>query len=208
MKPTPLRRRARLRAHTPLLRTTPLRRTESFGATDSQRAAVAGRPCIVCGATQRVDPMHVIPRSLGGCGDQLCIVPACRRCHRTYDTGELDLLPYLEPAWRAQLAHAVRHVGLIGALRRISGEGSATHDRRATMTSMAVTTKKLDVHIGDVVEIEGRRYDVVSDKEDGVTLEPAITKTVAEIHAEHGERQLSREEFEELVGEVPTDGEG
>ncbi len=44
------------------------------------------------------------------------------------------------------------------------------------MTSMAVTTKKLDVHIGDVVEIEGRRYDVVSDKEGGVTLEPAITR--------------------------------
>ena len=86
--------------------------------------------------------------------------------------------------------------------------GSATRDRRATMTSMAVTTKKLDVHIGDVVEIEGRRYDVISDKEGGVTLEPAITKTVAEIHAEHGERQLSSEEFEELFGEIPADGEG
>jgi hypothetical protein len=48
------------------------------------------------------------------------VVPACRRCHRAYDTGRLDLLPYLEPAWRAQLAHAVGHVGLIGALRRIS----------------------------------------------------------------------------------------
>jgi hypothetical protein len=49
-------------------------------------------------------------------------VPLCRRrCHRAYDSGELDLLPHLEPAWRAQLAHAVGHVGLIGALRRISG---------------------------------------------------------------------------------------
>jgi hypothetical protein len=37
--------------------------------------------------------------------------------------GVLVLLPYLEPAYRAQLAHAVGHVGLIGALRRISGEG-------------------------------------------------------------------------------------
>jgi len=27
----------------------------------------------------------------------------------------------LEPAWRAQLAHAVGHVGLIGVLRRIRG---------------------------------------------------------------------------------------
>lgn len=123
MKRTPLRRRARLRARTPLRRITPLRRTESLAATESQRAAVAGRPCIVCGATQPVDPMHLIPRSLGGCGDPLCTVPGCRRCHRAYDGGELDLLPYLEPACRAQLAHAVGHVGLITALRRISGAG-------------------------------------------------------------------------------------
>jgi hypothetical protein len=36
----------------------------------------------------------------------------------------LDLLPYLEPAWRAQLGHAVGHVGLIAALRRITGTRS------------------------------------------------------------------------------------
>ena len=61
------------------------------------------------------------PRSLGGCGDALCVVPLCRSCHRDYDQGRLDLLPHLESAWRAQVAHAVGHVGLIGALRRISG---------------------------------------------------------------------------------------
>jgi hypothetical protein len=121
MKRTPLRRRAKLRARTPQRRTTPLARTASMAATDSQRAAVAGRPCIVCGATTGIDPAHLIPRSLGGCGDPLCVVPACRDCHRAYDSGELDLLPYLEPAWRAQLAHAVGHVGLVGALRRIGG---------------------------------------------------------------------------------------
>ena len=49
---------------------------------------------------------------------------------------------------------------------------------------------------------------MVSDKQGGVALEPAITKTVAEIHAEHGERQLSREEFEELFGHIPSDSEG
>jgi hypothetical protein len=32
------------------------------------------------------------------------------------------------PAWRAQLAHAVGHVGLVGALRRISG--AMDRDRR------------------------------------------------------------------------------
>ena len=121
MKRTPLRRRAKLRARRPLQRSSALQRTPSMVATDAQRAAVAGRCCIVCGTDRRIDPAHLIPRSLGGCGDPLCVVPACRRCHRAYDRGELDLVPYPEPGWRAQLAHAVGHVGLIGALRRISG---------------------------------------------------------------------------------------
>ena len=121
MKRTPLRRRVKLRARTPLRRTKPLQRTPSLAASDAQPAAVAGRPCIVCGAESRVDPAHLISRSLGGCGEPACCVPLCRVHHRAYDRGDLDLLPYLEPAWRAQLAHAVGHVGLIGALRRISG---------------------------------------------------------------------------------------
>jgi hypothetical protein len=32
---------------------------------------------------------------------------------------------------------------------------------------MAVAAKKLDIKIGDLVEIEGRKYDVVSDKQGG-----------------------------------------
>jgi hypothetical protein len=121
MKRTPLRRRAKLRARKSLRRNSSLQRTPSMVATDAQRAAVAGRCCIVCGIDRRIDPAHLIPRSLGGCGDALCVTALCRRCHRSYDRGELDLLPYLEPGWRAQLAHAVGHVWLIGALRRISG---------------------------------------------------------------------------------------
>jgi hypothetical protein len=97
-----------------------LKRTTSMAATDAQRAAVAGQPCIACGSEHRVDAAHVIPRALG-CGDALCVCPLCRRCHAAYDAGRLDLLPHLEPGWRAQVAHAVGHVGLIGALRRISG---------------------------------------------------------------------------------------
>jgi hypothetical protein len=121
MKRTPIRRRAALRAKTQLRRSKPLQRTASMAATERQRAAVAGRRCIVCGSDKRIDPAHLIARSVGGCGDPACCVPLCRPHHRAYDRGELDLLPYLEPAWRAQLAHAVGHVGLIGALRRISG---------------------------------------------------------------------------------------
>ena len=74
--------------------------------------------------------------------------------------------------------------------------------------AMAIAAKKLDVKIGDLVEIEGRKYDIVSDKQGGVALEAAITKTVAEIHAEHGERQLSAQEFAELFGDIPSDDEG
>jgi hypothetical protein len=36
-----------------------------------------------------------------------------------------------EPAWRAQLAHAAAHIGLIGALRRITGSRSAGVDHAA-----------------------------------------------------------------------------
>jgi hypothetical protein len=39
--------------------------------------------------------------------------------HRAYDTGRLDLVPYLEPEWRVEAAHAVLHLGLGGALRRL-----------------------------------------------------------------------------------------
>jgi len=121
MKRTPLRRRAKLRAGKPLQRKAPLQRTSSMAASEAQRAAVAGHRCIVCGADRRVDPAHLVPRTLGGCGDVACCVPLCRADHRRYDRGELDLLPYLEPSWRPQLAHAVGHVGLIGALRRVTG---------------------------------------------------------------------------------------
>ena len=76
------------------------------------------------------------------------------------------------------------------------------------MNSMAVTAKKLDMRIGDLVEIEGRKYDVVSDKQGGVTLEPAITKTVAEMLAEERLTALSEEEFEGQFGDLPSDGEG
>ena len=69
-----------------------------MAATERQRAAVAGLTCIVCSADRRIDPAHLIPRSLGGCGEALCVVPLCRLHHRAYDRGELDLLPYLEPA--------------------------------------------------------------------------------------------------------------
>ncbi len=76
------------------------------------------------------------------------------------------------------------------------------------MARVAVSVKRLDVQIGDLVEIDGRRYDVVSDKQGGVALEPAITVFSADLHERHGTRPVSQEEFDELFGDVPTDGEG
>ena len=103
MKRTPLRRRARLRSKKPpLQRSKPLRRTPSMAATNAQRAAVAGRCCIVCGTEKRIDPAHLVPRALGGCGEAACCVPLSRLHHRAYDRGELDLLVYVEPGCRAQ----------------------------------------------------------------------------------------------------------
>jgi hypothetical protein len=121
MKRAPLRRRTQLRARTPCgarrnyaaraVLTPPARNAPRLRGGPASPAARTAR------STHRSHGLHVIPRSPGGCEDPTCVVPLCRSCHRAYDTGWLDLLPHLEPSWRTQLAHAVGHVGLIGALR-------------------------------------------------------------------------------------------
>ena len=66
---------------------------------------------------------------MGGCDHPDCVVPMCWLHHRAYDTGRLDLLPHLEPRWRAEIAHAVAHLGLISAYRRLTGGRlPAAHD--------------------------------------------------------------------------------
>jgi hypothetical protein len=57
-------------------------------------------------------------------GDPDCVVPLCWMHHRAYDTGRLELLPHLEPRWRAEVAHAVMHLGLVGAYRRLGRPGA------------------------------------------------------------------------------------
>lgn len=76
------------------------------------------------------------------------------------------------------------------------------------MSQMAIGVKKLDVAVGDLVEIDGRRYDVVPDRHGRVALEPAITTTVSDLHARHGGRPVTQAEFDELFGDLPSDGEG
>ncbi len=129
MRRTPIRRRRPFRPGTkplrraakPLARRAPFERHRLAPASSAQRDAVRGLACIVCGARSDIDPAHLVPRSLGGCDHPLCVVAPCRMHHRAYDRGRLDLVPYLEPRCRNQAAHAVTHLGLAGALRRLSG---------------------------------------------------------------------------------------
>ena len=89
-------------------------------ASAAQRAKIVGAACIVCRQTKGITPAHLAPRALGGCDAADCVVPLCWLHHRAYDTGRLELLPYLEPRWRAEIGHAVSHLGLIGAYRRLT----------------------------------------------------------------------------------------
>jgi hypothetical protein len=130
MKRTPLRRgrgprrRSPLVRRTPPRRATPLARSSVAPAAPVQRAKVAGLRCLVCGAATRVDPAHLVARSLGGCDAADCVVPLCRTHHRAYDQGGLELVAHLEPHWRAEVAHAVGHLGLVRTLRCLSGRRS------------------------------------------------------------------------------------
>jgi hypothetical protein len=72
---------------------------------------------------------------------------------------------------------------------------------------MATAVKKLDLAVGELVEIGGRRYEVVPAKTGGLTLEPPITP-MAELHAKRGTRPASDEDFERLAADIPYDDEG
>jgi hypothetical protein len=72
---------------------------------------------------------------------------------------------------------------------------------------MATAVKKLDLKVGEFVEIDGRRYEVVPDRQGGLTIEPPITP-MAELHAKRGTKPASAEDFERLSADVPYDDEG
>lgn len=73
---------------------------------------------------------------------------------------------------------------------------------------MATRVQKLSFGDGDQIEVDGRLYDVIASPSGGLGLEPAITKTADELMRERGGRSLTEQEFEELFGHLPTDGEG
>lgn len=72
---------------------------------------------------------------------------------------------------------------------------------------MATAVKKLDLHVGELVEIDGRRYEVVPDKIGGLTIEPPIIP-ISELYEKRGMKPASAEDFERIAGNLPTDGEG
>jgi hypothetical protein len=72
---------------------------------------------------------------------------------------------------------------------------------------MATAVKKRDLTIGELVEVAGRRCEVVPDSEGGVTLEQPITPA-AQLHAHRGTKPAAKEDFERLSADVPYDDEG
>ena len=120
---TPLRRgplrpgRGRRARRTPLARGRAVRaRARPPSATPS----AAGRAWCAA-AARRSTPRTSCRAASAAASTRLCVVALCRAHHRAYDRGGLDLVPHLEPRHRAQAAHAVAHLGLVGALRRLSG---------------------------------------------------------------------------------------
>jgi hypothetical protein len=105
-----------------------LKRGRGMAASKAQREKVRGMACVGCERMAaeylRIDPAHLCARGMGGCDEPECVVPLCRSlhggCHRRFDAGELDLLPMLEPRFRAEVAHCVTHLGLEGTRVRLA----------------------------------------------------------------------------------------
>jgi hypothetical protein len=109
----------------------PRRRTPLGHCTPEQKERCANQVCIVCASCfDACEPAHVIPRghpkmSDVAANDVRAVVPLCHLDHRRFDEGLIDLIPYLEPAWRDSQEWAAGAVGLASALRSITGEREA-----------------------------------------------------------------------------------
>jgi hypothetical protein len=66
-----------------------------------------------------LEPAHIVSRTHGGCNDEDCVTALTHTQHLLYDRGELDVLPHLT---LDEQAHAVKHIGILGALKRTTGE--------------------------------------------------------------------------------------
>ncbi|RKQ90838.1 hypothetical protein C8N24_0653 [Solirubrobacter pauli] len=73
----------------------------------------------MCQRTSGLVPAHLARHDVR-CEHPDCVVPMCVMHQRAFEAGHLDLLRYLEPRWRQEIAHTVMHVGLITAYRRLT----------------------------------------------------------------------------------------
>lgn len=120
-----------MRRSTPLRRSALVQRAPERDWRDARAKVDAERVCRVCGASEHdpsgpVEAAHVIGRIHDRPREEResmlyvepdDVVPLCRTCHRAYDLGGLDLLPYLS---RDEQARAVLLVGMMAAFRRIT----------------------------------------------------------------------------------------
>ena len=106
-------------ASVPQLMRLPAARPPATGA-DPRWTKISGSACVVCHKTNGLTPTHLVPES--ECCDHVdCVVPMCFMHRRAFHAGRINLLPYLEPCWRIEIAHAVMHLGLITGYRRLTG---------------------------------------------------------------------------------------
>lgn len=105
------------------LAVTPRRTTSFTPASREQRAHIGERGSIISNE-RPCDGAHVTPRGLGGCSDDLCVIPLIRAEHQAFDQGRLDVLPnmYAHGLWD-ELGHAIteHHVDLLSLLQRLTG---------------------------------------------------------------------------------------
>jgi hypothetical protein len=92
--------------------------------TTSSRQQEKCRPaaCVVCRRPGPSHTAHLIDKGQAeDFGDPRATIPLCPDHHRAYDEEDFDLLPYLEPHHREELAYAVERFGLLSTLQRVTG---------------------------------------------------------------------------------------
>ncbi len=72
---------------------------------------------------------------------------------------------------------------------------------------MATAARKVELTVGEVIEVDGKRYEVVTDRNGDLTLEPPIT-TMSELDRRWGTEPASQDEFDRLTADDPRDDEG
>jgi hypothetical protein len=143
-----------------------LKTGRGFSVAPVQRAKVKLLTCLGCGrevdpdtvGEWTIDPAHLVPRSAGGCDDELCVLPLCRNrysptegCHPIFDgkvAGKsIDLHSRLaQGGYEKELAHAVGVHGWtpLELVRRVCGEDYVPKSEADEWKARAV---ELEAHV-------------------------------------------------------------